>query len=119
MRVLGRGWLVLLVGVAGCRKASVPEPHVDAASSQAQFVSRVPPVYPAEARAAKVEGQVVLHEIIGKDGHVQTVDVISGPPMLQEAAIKAVSQWVYQPYLENGKAVEVSTTATLNFRLKH
>ena len=80
--------------------------------------NRVMPVYPPEAKAAHVGGTVVLHAIIGKDGSIENVRVISGPEILQNGAIDAVSQWEYQPYLLNGEPTEVDTTITVNFHLE-
>jgi TonB family protein len=82
-----------------------------------QIVSRVNPVYPQEAKEKGIQGAVVLHAIIGTDGTVQELTVISGPPELQASAIEAVKQWVYKPYLLNGDPKEVETTITVNFAL--
>ena len=78
------------------------------------ILTKVPPVYPADA--AKIQGSVVLEAIIGKDGSVQSLHVINdGPPMLIGAAIDAVKQWKYRPYVLNGTPVEVETQVTVNF----
>jgi protein TonB len=77
-----------------------------------QLVSRVDPVYP-DTEAA---GAVVLHAIIAPDGTVQQLSVISGPPPLQAAAVDAVRQWTYRPYLLNGNPVAVDTTIVVNFK---
>ena len=82
-----------------------------------QLVSRVDPVYPAEAKAGQVQGTVVLNALIGKDGNVEELQPISGPPSLCEAAMTAVHQWTYNPYLLNGNPVEVRTVITVNFNL--
>ena len=81
------------------------------------ILNKVPPHYPAEARAAGVGGTVVLHAIIGKDGTIEKLTVISGPALLQDAAVDAVKQWVYSPYLLNGVPTEVDTTIMVNFNL--
>ncbi|HET6936514.1 MAG TPA: energy transducer TonB, partial [Candidatus Angelobacter sp.] len=60
-------------------------------------------------------GVVKLHAIISKEGTIQSLNVISGHPMLVAAAIDAVSQWRYRPYLLNGQAVEVETFITIHF----
>ncbi len=80
-------------------------------------LTKVDPVYPAEARAQGVEGTVVLAATISKDGTVQDLHGISGPPTLAAAAVDAVSQWTYKPYMLNGNPVQVRTTITVNFRL--
>lgn len=83
----------------------------------ANLLNTVDPVYPPIAKAAHVEGTVVLHAIIGEDGTVRKLAVISGPNMLQSAAVDAVRHWTYKPYLLNGEPVEVETTITVNFHL--
>ena len=82
-----------------------------------QIITKTQPVYPPIARAAHVGGTVVLHAIIAKDGTIQQLSVISGPPMLVGAATDAVKQWRYKPYLLNGDPTEVDTTITVNFNL--
>lgn len=83
----------------------------------ANLIHRVDPVYPPIAKKAQVAGTVVLHVIIGKDGSVQEVQVVSGPPLLIRAATDAVRQWRYKPTLLNGQPVEVDTTVTVIFAL--
>jgi protein TonB len=78
-------------------------------------IVKVQPVYPPLAKQARIQGVVILEAIIGKDGAVTEVKVISGHPLLQQAAIDAVSQWKYKPTLLNGEPVEVVTTVTVNF----
>ena len=82
-----------------------------------QIQSRVAPYYPAEARAKGIAGTVVLHAIIGKDGSIANITVISGPELLQSAALDAVKNWKYRPYLLNGEPTEVDTTIMVNFNL--
>jgi protein TonB len=72
-------------------------------------------VYPPIAKQAHVQGVVVLHAIIGKDGRIKNLNVISGNAMLTQAAVDAVSNWRYKPYLLNGEPTEVDTTVTVNF----
>lgn len=74
-------------------------------------------VYPKDARIAGVGGTVVMKAIIGKDGTIKDLTVVSGPDMLQSAATDAVKQWIYKPYLLNGEPTEVNTTITVNFNL--
>jgi protein TonB len=79
---------------------------------------KVNPVYPALARAARVQGSVVLAAIIGKDGTIQNLHVISSSsPLLIQSALDAVKQWRYRPYILNGEPVEVDTQVTVNFTL--
>ena len=75
------------------------------------------PQYPAIARAARIQGTVVLQATIAKDGTIQNLRVINGPPMLQQAAIDAVRSWRYKPYRLNGEPVEVETTVNVVFNL--
>jgi protein TonB len=84
--------------------------------SEAQLVNRVEPVYPHIAKITGVQGQVKLHAIIARDGSIQSLNAISGHPLLVRAALDAVGQWRYRPYYLNGEAVEVETFITVNFR---
>ena len=81
-------------------------------------MKKVAPVYPPIAKIAGVQGTVLLHAMIAEDGTVESLDVISGPPLLQSAAINAVKQWIYKPYVVNGVARRVDTKVTVNFVLK-
>jgi len=85
--------------------------------AEANLIHDVAPTYPPEAGRARVEGTVVLLAVIGKDGSVQDVHVESGLPLLAQAAIDAVKQWRYKPYLLNGEPVEVASRITINFTL--
>jgi protein TonB len=75
------------------------------------------PVYPAIPRAAGIQGTVILQATISKTGTIENLRAISGPPMLQQAAIDAVKTWVYRPYLLDGQPVEVETTVNVIFSL--
>ncbi|AEU38842.1 TonB family protein [Granulicella mallensis MP5ACTX8] len=77
----------------------------------------IPPAYPPEAKAAGVGGTVILHAVIGQDGKIQLLKVVSGPDLLQQAALDAVRQWTYKPYLLNGQPISVDTTIMVNFNL--
>ena len=81
------------------------------------LIKRVEPVYPAAALAARVEGSVRLSIVIGADGKVGEIQVVSGHPLLIQAATDAVRQWVYQPTLLNGIPIEVITTVDVKFSL--
>jgi len=78
-------------------------------------ISGANPTYPPIARAAHVSGAVVLHAIISKEGTIKNLTAISGPEMLKSAAIEAVQNWRYKPYLLNGEPTEVDTQITVNF----
>ncbi|MFZ0317694.1 MAG: energy transducer TonB [Candidatus Sulfotelmatobacter sp.] len=81
------------------------------------IVSRVSPIYPPEARRARISGTVIMKAIINETGDVASLELISGHPMLAPAAMDAVKQWKYKPYLVNGKAVVVDTQVQVNFAL--
>ena len=80
------------------------------------LISEVTPVYPPDAIAAQIQGVVVLEAVIGFDGAVNEVRVISGHALLQQSAVDAVSQWRYKPTYLNEVPVEVVTTVTVNFK---
>lgn len=84
--------------------------------SEAQLIHRVEPVYPRIAILTGIQGEVRLHAIIAKDGTIQSLSVSSGHPILAQAALEAVRQWRYRPYVLNGHSVEVETFITVNFR---
>ena len=80
------------------------------------LIHKVEPQYPEEAKAKNIQGNVVLHVEVGRDGHVTEVTPISGHPVLADAAVEAVKQWEYKPFLLNGEPVEVETVITVKFR---
>ena len=84
---------------------------------QANLISRVTPVYPADAKRDRIQGTVSLQVTIDKEGHVQSVSVLQGPQELVQSAVDAVSQWTYKPTLLNGQPVEVITTVDVNYTL--
>jgi protein TonB len=77
----------------------------------------VTPAYPSLAKTARIQGHVLLAVIIGTNGSVQEVKLVSGHPLLAAAAMDAVKQWTYKPLLLNGQPVEVETTVDVNFTL--
>jgi len=81
------------------------------------LLRKVQPNYPPLARQARIQGVVVLQAEISKEGNIQNLQLISGHPMLAPAAIEAVKQWKYKPYLLNGEPVEVETQVQVNFTL--
>ncbi len=84
---------------------------------QGYLVHRVEPVYPPSAKAARIQGRVQLQAIISRAGTIENLRVLSGHPMLVQAALDAVRQWRYRPYVLNGDPVEVETQVTVNFVL--
>jgi TonB family protein len=85
--------------------------------SQALLLDRVQPSYPEQALKAGLQGAVVLEAWIGKDGSIRDLKLVDGSLLLGKAAVKAVKQWRYKPYLRNGIAVEAETYVTVNFKL--
>jgi TonB family protein len=81
------------------------------------LVKKVDPIYPPLAKQARIQAVVVLKVVISKSGDVENIQLVSGHPMLAPAAIEAVKQWKYTPYLLNGDPVEVETKVTVNFTL--
>lgn len=86
---------------------------------EGSLIHRVDPVYPSLARAARVQGTVMLAAVIGRDGSVQNLQLLSGHPLLTTSAIDAVRQWRYRPYVLNGSPIEVDTQITVKFILAH
>jgi TonB family protein len=79
------------------------------------LIRKTQPQYPEDARKAGIAGQVEMTAIIGRDGTIQNLQLISGPPPLVDAALQAVETWLYKPTLLNGAPVEVVTTITVRF----
>jgi periplasmic protein TonB len=106
---------VARIAVASPR-ASKPLP-ISTGVSAGMILTPIRPVYPAMAKAARVQGAVVVSAVISRTGTIESLRVISGPPMLQSAAIEAIRAARYQPYRLNGEPTEVETTITVNFRI--
>jgi len=87
--------------------------------TEGRLIQKIEPLYPTLARAARIQGQVVLAAIISKSGEIQNLVLVSGHPLLVPAALDAVKRWRYRPYLLNGEPVEIETTITVNFELAH
>lgn len=85
--------------------------------ASAMLIHQVTPVYPAAAKEQHIEGTLLLHAIIGKDGTLQNLTYVSGPPILMSSAMDAVQQWQYKPTLLNGEPVEVDTTISVVYTL--
>ncbi len=125
------------MGIATCASALALSMHVDADSVKAgetapktpgrvnvsaavmagNILHKVTPVYPVDAKKAGTQGKVVLDAIVGKDGTVENLKVVSGPKDLQQSALDAVRQWTYKPFLLNGNPVEVKTTINVTYSL--
>jgi protein TonB len=101
-------------------KVTVEKPKKIAISSGVAtglLIQEVRPMYPPIAKAARQSGTVVLQATISKSGTIQNLKVVSGNAMLQSAALDAVRQWRYRPYMLNGEPVEVDTTINVVFNL--
>jgi periplasmic protein TonB len=83
----------------------------------ARPIHRVEPIYPPLARQMRVAGVVELQGVIGTDGRIHELKVLSGHPLLVKTAVDAVSQWIYAPTILNGQAVEVTAPITVTFKL--
>jgi protein TonB len=90
---------------------------ISAGVMQGMVLLKTQPVYPPIAKAARVQGTVVLQATISKTGSIENLHVVSGPAMLQQAALDAVKSWRYKPYLLNNDPVEVDTTVNVIFTL--
>jgi len=93
--------------------------HASSTLSQAMLIHQVKPPYPPLARAARVSGTVRLAAVIARDGTIQHLQLVSGPPLLVKAALEAVQQWRYKPTLLGGEPVEVITEILVNFNLSN
>ena len=91
--------------------------HVSTGVSQGMLIAPIRPVYPVIARAAGVQGTVVVEAVISRTGTIESLHVVSGPPMLQSAALDAIREARYRPFRLNGEPTEVQTTITVNFRM--
>jgi protein TonB len=85
--------------------------------TQGMLLKRVQPVYPHAAMQMRVAGSVQIQATIDKGGNISSVKVLSGDPILARAAVDAVKQWKYKPYMLDGDAVEIQTQVTVNFKL--
>jgi protein TonB len=90
---------------------------VKISSADGLLVKKVPPDYPLEAKLVRLEGTVVLRAVIDSSGEVAEVNAVSGPPLLESAAVDAVKHWQYRPYAVNGRPVDVETTIAVVFAL--
>ncbi len=99
------------------RPAAPSLTHVSTGVMEGMLIHKVVPVYPAIGRAIRLGGTVVLEATISRTGTIENLRVVSGPPLLGQAALDAVKQWRYRPYLLDGEPVEVETTVNVEFRI--
>ena len=90
---------------------------ISAGVSAGMLIQKTQPIYPPIAKAARMQGTVILQATISKTGVIENLRVVSGPAMLQQAALDAVKTWRYRPYLLNNEPVEVETTVNVIFSL--
>jgi TonB family protein len=114
-RRLAASLLLITLTSMAAAQAAPPRVRVSSGVMQSLLVKKVQPEYPGDAK--RIQGMVVLKATIDKDGNISDLQLISGHPMLAAAAIAAVKQWKYKPYLLNGVPVEVETNLTVNFTL--
>ena len=104
----------------GQSQAALPERvRVSQGVTRGLLIHQVAPVYPEQARTLRIQGKVLFQAVIGKDGNIHDLQVLSGPKELVRAAADAVEQWRYRPYLLQGHPVEVDTTIEINFTLQY
>lgn len=111
------GGIISSTPVAVPKVATPQRVRVSQGVTQGLLIRKVQPNYPPLARQARIQGSVLLQAEISKDGTIENLRLISGHPMLAPAAIEAVKQWRYKPYILNGEPVEVETQITVNFTL--
>jgi protein TonB len=111
------GGIISSTPVAVPKVATPQRVRVSQGVTQGLLIRKVPPTYPPLARQARISGNVVLQAQISKTGDIINLQLLSGHPMLAPAAIEAVKQWKYKPYILNGEPVEVDTQITVIFSL--
>lgn len=111
---IGSVWIVM-VGLAVAQDSPQPPTQLPSEPLPALLVRKIAPIYPPLARQARIQGTVVLSILISKDGDVRDPKLVSGHPTLAPAAIEAVLQWRYRPFILNGEAVPVEITVQVKF----
>jgi TonB family protein len=107
---------ILLLALAMSVTAQTPPPQrVASAEAESHLIQKITPAVPPLAKMAKIGGTVKLHIVISPAGDVTSVNVISGHPMLVQAAIDAVRKWKYKPFMQNGAAIAVTTEVGVDF----
>ena len=103
--------------IEGKQPAKLPFIGQQSWMHQAVLVKKIDPKYPESAKRTGIQGAVVVHAIIDREGNVTAASVVSGPHQLRGAAVEAIRQWRYEPYILSGVPVEIETTITVNFVL--
>src|SRR5882672_1023944 len=120
-KTFGFSTILLLATVASAQQTPAPRPdrvRVSSKVAEGLVTHRVDPKYPKEARAQHVEGDVVLKVIIDKQGKLSQITILSGNVLLIDAAVEAMKQWTFRPYLLNGDPVEVESTTMFRFNIR-
>lgn len=99
------------------RQVEQPTRHISSGVMEGMLINKVLPVYPVAARAMRIAGRVELQATISRGGTIDNLRVVDGPVLLRAAALEAVRQWRYRPYLLNGEPVEVETTIEVEFKM--
>src|ERR1700674_657418 len=111
--------ILLLVSAAYAQQFEDPKSErirVSSGVAMGQITHSVDPVYPAEAQKNHIQGDVVMTATISAKGDIINLKLVSGHPLLAQAATEAVKQWKYRPYLLNGEPVEIETTVIVKYR---
>lgn len=112
--------LILLVITVSAQQANTNTPkkiRVSQGVLEGSIIHKVDPQYPQEAKDNRVQGDVVLRILIDEHGNVIEAKLMSGPPLLTDAAVDAMMQWKFKPYLLNGDPAQVESVFTIRFRL--
>jgi protein TonB len=92
--------------------------QISSAAMDVMALTKVAPIYPQAAKDQGFEGSVIMMATIDEEGKVKSLDILSGPEVFREAALKAVNQWIYTPYMVNGQPVKMAAPIAINFTLK-
>jgi TonB family protein len=117
-RLAGLCSLILLVQLSAAQ-TNIATRAVSEEDARQHLNRKIDPVYPPIAAAARIEGEVQISVLIEANGSIASERVLSGPAMLQQAALEAVKKWQFAPFTANGAAMPVTTTLTIPFHLEH
>ena len=107
-----------IIGSAPPPKVATPQKlRVSQGVAEGNLLRKIEPQYPQMAKVAHIQGDVILAATISKNGAIENLHQVSGHPILVQAAMEAVKQWRYKPYLLNGEPVEVETTIKVSFKM--
>lgn len=122
MKYRGLPAIAAVIGLSVLLSAqSDPKPtHLKVSSGIAEGlkIHADPPKYPREAKENRIQGDVIVRATIDTKGHISELELVSGAPVLADAALEAVKRWQYRPYVLNGQPVEVETTIKVEFRIR-